>query len=600
MFAIPEDLSRSHKKKKKDRDRDKERSRNKERSHSKHRSAHSSSKSSSSSSKHVSSKVNGNSETVDGPVSEQVLSSVLPTPSPSPARDGSVAADATDSTENPVQFESASQVNSTIPPVDQILQNGGGSGDDAALPALSLPKSERKAFVQSNNVAPIAPLEDERKPTEGAGIVIKKDYLPSPVKKIKVEKTRDDVARVLNYDAEGNESVRSISNVITSEADELKPKAVPKIKLEPIDEPVVRTILAESASIDSISENKENSIAAGAEIEHIPPKDKSDLLSNNVKPESKKAEPSKDRKSGSHQHHHGSNGGKSSSSKSSSQRNSGTGSSRDCSRCVRRSKIKRSNVGVQCRRFGEPFKPVTPSATPLKIGRMLSCNMTDSLYSDLKYGRFFHVEVHTNGGASVVHLYQHEIDALNEAEMEELTEEFFRVVFSEDENGFAHHVMGIVHDAAAYMPDLLEHMADNYSTLTVKAGVLGRNSDIETSTLAQYYEQVEKHYLQGTFRYGPLHQISLVGKVHEEVGGYFPDLLGRLEQSPFLQKVSIEGGVFVAHKTSSDVSSFICRRCRGRRCQLSRWIRGSPTTGRSSGCGPASSWCPPPSSPRHR
>lgn len=182
---------------------------------------------------------------------------------------------------------------------------------------------------------------------------------------------------------------------------------------------------------------------------------------------------------------------------------------------------------------------MTPTSTPLKAGQTLMCNMTDSLYSDLKYGRFFHVEVHTNGGASIVHMYQNEINSLNEAEMDELTDEFFRIVFSEDENGCAYHVMGIVHGAADYIPDLLEHMADNYSTLTVKAGVLGRNSDIETSTMAQYYEQVAKHYAQGTFRYGPLHQISLVGKVHEEVGGYFPDLLGRLEQNPFLQKVCI-------------------------------------------------------------
>lgn len=97
---------------------------------------------------------------------------------------------------------------------------------------------------------------------------------------------------------------------------------------------------------------------------------------------------------------------------------------------------------------------------------------------------------------------------------------------------------GIVHDAARYIPDLLEHMADNYSNLTVKAGVLGRNSDIETSSLLQYYEQVAEKYSHGTFRHGPLHQISLVGKVHEEVGGYFPDLLGRLEQNLFLKKVS--------------------------------------------------------------
>jgi hypothetical protein len=50
--------------------------------------------------------------------------------------------------------------------------------------------------------------------------------------------------------------------------------------------------------------------------------------------------------------------------------------------------------------------------------------------------------------------------------------------------------------------------------------------------------QVCKYYANGTVRYGPLHQISLVGTVHEEVGGFFPDLLARLEENPFLKMVS--------------------------------------------------------------
>ena len=50
--------------------------------------------------------------------------------------------------------------------------------------------------------------------------------------------------------------------------------------------------------------------------------------------------------------------------------------------------------------------------------------------------------------------------------------------------------MGIVHNSASYLPDLLDHMADNYPNLTVKNGVLGRNSDIETTTMSQYREQV--------------------------------------------------------------------------------------------------------------
>lgn len=38
-------------------------------------------------------------------------------------------------------------------------------------------------------------------------------------------------------------------------------------------------------------------------------------------------------------------------------------------------------------------------------------------------------------------------------------------------------------------------------------------------------------------RHGPLHQISLVGTVTEEVGGYFPDMLQRLEDNTFLKMV---------------------------------------------------------------
>lgn len=102
------------------------------------------------------------------------------------------------------------------------------------------------------------------------------------------------------------------------------------------------------------------------------------------------------------------------------------------------------------------------------------------------------METHCNGGASVVHLYQDEIDSLNPEEMDEMVNEFFSLTFAEDENGYAQHVMGIVHDAAAYLPDMLEHLAENYSTLTVKAGVLGRNSDIETCTVSQYNEQVRR------------------------------------------------------------------------------------------------------------
>ena len=50
--------------------------------------------------------------------------------------------------------------------------------------------------------------------------------------------------------------------------------------------------------------------------------------------------------------------------------------------------------------------------------------------------------------------------------------------------------MGIVHDSAHYLPDLLDYMTNEFPNLVVKAGVIHRQSDIETTTMAQYSEQV--------------------------------------------------------------------------------------------------------------
>lgn len=47
--------------------------------------------------------------------------------------------------------------------------------------------------------------------------------------------------------------------------------------------------------------------------------------------------------------------------------------------------------------------------------------------------------------------------------------------------------------------------------------------------------QVKRTYSQGTYRAGAMRQISLVGAVDEEVGDYFPEFLGMLAESPFLE-----------------------------------------------------------------
>ncbi|XP_045539586.1 uncharacterized protein LOC106716681 [Papilio machaon] len=192
-----------------------------------------------------------------------------------------------------------------------------------------------------------------------------------------------------------------------------------------------------------------------------------------------------------------------------------------CQQCRRRARVKRCSIGVQCRR--ERSAPVWgPRAPCVDI-------------KGLKYQRLMRVETHPNGGASVVYLYQHDIDMLSEHQQESLAKEFLKLVFSEDSGGWAQFVCGVVRGAAGRLPCLLQYLAERHPSLTVKAGVLARASDIETTTISRYYQQVQQTYAAGTFRCGPLHQISLVGTVHEEVGGYFPDMLAMLAECPYLK-----------------------------------------------------------------
>lgn len=378
-------------------------------------------------------------------------------------------------------------------------------------------------------------------------VFIKKEYLPAPPKVLIKEKTREEVTRALNFGtvttpqlmngnssssngmhhSNNNESTTSTNILIKHETPKIKVETTTEIKKEP-EEPPTNEIKSSDTT---------------------PVKSNGKISSSNTTTTSTTSD--KDRKDRDKDHKHKSSSSSHHKSSSSSHRSSSHSSSRrDCSRCYKRSKIKRANIGIQCRRDKvttgtDTSMPGTPN--PLNripvVNRDTNCVRTG--LEGLKYGKFFRIEVHPNGGASFVHLYQDEISCLSPMEMDELVAEFFKVVFSEDENGYAHHIMGIVHDAAAYVPDLLEHMAENYANLTVKAGVLGRNNDIETCTMHEYNEHVIKNYGHGTIRYGPLHQISIVGKVHEEVGGYFPDLIARIEKNPFLYQVKRIQATFV-------------------------------------------------------
>ncbi|XP_070601751.1 lysine-specific demethylase 9 isoform X2 [Erythrolamprus reginae] len=156
------------------------------------------------------------------------------------------------------------------------------------------------------------------------------------------------------------------------------------------------------------------------------------------------------------------------------------------------------------------------------------------LKTGTKFSNFIHEEHQSNGGALVLHAYMDELSFLSPVEMERFAEEFLALTFSENEKNAAYYALAIVHGAAAYLPDFLDYFAFNFPSTPVKMEILGKK-DIETTTISNFHTQVSRTYCCGTYRAGPMRQISLVGAVDEEVGDYFPEFLDMLEESPFLR-----------------------------------------------------------------
>lgn len=155
----------------------------------------------------------------------------------------------------------------------------------------------------------------------------------------------------------------------------------------------------------------------------------------------------------------------------------------------------------------------------------------------LSFSKYICVKASPNGGASIVHVNYNDVKHLDEELMEQFVREFFEIVFEEREPGQATHVMGVVHDAARGIPELVRYFGEKHPNETVKSDVLGKKTNIDTTRFVDYYHRVQDSYKNGTFRWGGLLQFSLVGTVHEETGGYFPEMLGFLEDCPFLKPV---------------------------------------------------------------
>uniref|UniRef100_A0A803VAQ5 Round spermatid basic protein 1 n=1 Tax=Ficedula albicollis TaxID=59894 RepID=A0A803VAQ5_FICAL len=187
----------------------------------------------------------------------------------------------------------------------------------------------------------------------------------------------------------------------------------------------------------------------------------------------------------------------------------------------------RLNLGMQ--EYRVPQGVQTPFVTHQEHSVRSSCLKTGT-----KFSHFIHEEHQSNGGALVLHAYMDELSFLSPVEMERFAEEFLALSFSENDKNAAYYALAIVHGAAAYLPDFLDYFAFNFPNTPVKMEILGKK-DIETTTISNFHSQVNRTYCCGTYRAGPMRQISLVGAVDEEVGDYFPEFLDMLEESPFLR-----------------------------------------------------------------
>lgn len=130
-----------------------------------------------------------------------------------------------------------------------------------------------------------------------------------------------------------------------------------------------------------------------------------------------------------------------------------------------------------------------------------------------------HTEEHPNGGASLVRTYYNEFLRLSDENAHLFVNYFFNLVYGEI-NQRAKYSIGVLHDGARYLPDLVEYFSLTYPKMVVKTSNMINSKEVLTTTMGEYRNRLVQTYSNGTFRHGPLLSISLVGKMssHEECG----------------------------------------------------------------------------------
>ena len=136
------------------------------------------------------------------------------------------------------------------------------------------------------------------------------------------------------------------------------------------------------------------------------------------------------------------------------------------------------------------------------------------LFQDL-----IHVEEHPNGGASLIRTNYHDFVRLTDENASLFVNYFFQLVYGEM-NQRAKYSIGVLHDGARYLPDLIEYFSQSHPKMIVKTSNILNSKEVLTTTMSEYRNRVIQTYSHGTFRYGPMMSVSLIGTVpgKEECG----------------------------------------------------------------------------------
>ena len=169
-------------------------------------------------------------------------------------------------------------------------------------------------------------------------------------------------------------------------------------------------------------------------------------------------------------------------------------------------------------------------------------NMTNSSKTELlnKFAVYFLKRVYSEHRVDRNSLMRQQLDEANETSSTKENDAPGASMASlmEGQEMVANYALGIVRNSASSFPQILDYFAEKHPQMIVKTSLLLNSKEINTLKMSEYQKNVNAAYLNGTYRYGPLLQTSIVGIRNEEIGDYFPDFIENyLERNPFLYHV---------------------------------------------------------------